>query len=180
METVGPRTRPLTSQDVSRILEIQSAAYAPHLLENGDVFAAKIESAPRHCVGALDRTGELIAYVIAFPMGHSASVGLHETAARASITEDGESPILYIHDLAVHPDAHGSGAGTAILTELVNIARAGGQSVFELVAIESAVGFWKHRGFAVVDAEVYPGYGPGARKMRRAVNGESGQPPQRD
>lgn len=179
MATGNTRVRRLTLDDVPRILDIQRAAYASHLLEEADVFATKITSSPLHCVGVVDPSDELVAYVIAFPMEKSASVGLHETVARSGDRET-VMPILYIHDLAVHPDAHGTGVGTVILTALESIGRDGGQTVIELVAIESALRFWERRGFRVIDAEVFEGYGAGARKMRRSVDPPGDQAPQRD
>ena len=158
--------RNLSIRDVPRILEIQSAAYRPDLLETAEVFASKIESAPGWCLGVDGDEGRLVAYVIAFPMSLTASVGLHETGTRAT---SGDTPILYVHDMAVDPMAHGTGVGSAVLGALENGARKNGQSVIELVAIESAVTFWETKGFEVVDADVYEGYGPGARKMRRLV-----------
>lgn len=166
--TDGIRVRKLNQADVPRILEIQAAAYEPHLLEVGGVFAAKIGAHPDHSLGVEGPDGVLIAYVIAFPMSSTASVGLHETDPRETDPQ-GDAPVLYVHDMAVHPDAHGSGAGTALLRALEALGAERGQTVIELVAIEPAVGFWRRRGFTATDDEVYPGYGPGARKMRRAL-----------
>ena len=159
-------TRQLRWSDLDRILEIQAAAYPSNLLETGDVFVSKIEHAPEWCLGADGDDGRLVAYVIAFPMSSTVSVGLHEMGIRATADE---MPILYIHDMAVDPAAHGSGVGSAILDALKSAAHANGHVVIELVAIEGAISFWETKGFEVVDAEVYEGYGPGARKMRRFV-----------
>ena len=160
--------RDLDQGDIPRVLEIQAAAYGPHLLEDGDVFAAKIRDHAGWCLGAQDTTGLLGAYVISFPMVTTASVGLHETGGRG-LAHGEHAPILYIHDLAVDPAVHGTGAGTLLLGTLESLGRAYGQSVIELVAIESAVRFWLGRGFQTTDDEVYAGYGEGARKMRRPI-----------
>lgn len=160
--------RPLTTVDVPRVLEIQASAYEPHLLESADVFMAKIAAHPRHCLGWEDDRGLLGAYVIAFPMAATASVGLHETEPRP-VASRGASPILYVHDMAVDPILHATGIGGLVAHELIELARAGGQLIVELVAIESAAAFWERQGFVVTGDAVYPGYGPGARKMRLKV-----------
>ena len=160
--------RRLTIDDIPRVLEIQAAAYAPHLLEAGEVFAAKIRSHPGWCLGSASDDGVLAAYVITFPMSSTESVGLHETATR-SVVADGECPILYIHDMAVHPSFQANGHGGRMLHALEDLARRSGQTVIEMVAIESAVSFWERNGFNATDDEVYTGYGHGARKMRRTV-----------
>lgn len=153
---------------MARILEIQAAAYAPHLLEAADVFESRIAEHPSGCLGAEGEDGVLSAYVIAFPMTATRSVGLHE-AGTPPVTEGVTAPILYVHDLAVHPSVHGSGFGAALVRALELLACRNGQTVIELVAIGSAVPFWEHNGFVATDDDVYAGYGPDARKMRRAV-----------
>lgn len=158
--------RPLVVDDVPAILRIQESAYAPHLLETGDVFAAKVGDAPQYCLGAQGTEGDLVGYVIAFPMSGTASIGLHEPPSRFS---DATGPVLYIHDMAVHPSAHGTGVGRALLAGLQAVGRAAGQDFIELVAIESAVSYWAGHDFESTSDDVYEGYGPGARKMRRAL-----------
>lgn len=158
--------RRLCAADVPRVLEIQEAAYAPHLLEDGHVFAAKLSDAPDYCLGAEHPGGELLAYVIAFPMSKTASVGLHESPSGLS---DMNGPILYIHDMAVHPRAHGMGMGRVLLAALESVGQGNGQETIELVAIESAVGYWAAHGFEETDDAVYEGYGQNARKMRRPL-----------
>lgn len=160
------RVRQLTVGDVPAVLEIQEAAYEPHLLETGEVFASKILDVPGYCLGAEDTDGSLVAYVIAFPMSETASVGLHETGARVAA---GEAPILYIHDTAVFPHVHGTGIAGALVGALESVGRTNGQTVIELVAIESAISYWERHGFVVTDGDVYSGYGPGARKMHRTL-----------
>ena len=162
------RLRRLTDDDIPRILEIQAAAYAPHLLETGEVFAAKIAAHSPYCLGHEDDDGSLSGYAIALPMATTSSVGLHETDPRA-VTLPGAAPILYVHDMAVDPSAHARGTGRTMLRGLELVGRENGQSVIELVAIESAVSFWERHGFDPTDDEVFEGYGPGARKMRRAL-----------
>ena len=158
--------RRLRAVDVPRILQIQEAAYAPQLLEEGDVFEAKLSDAPDYCLGVENPGGELLAYVIAFPMNKTASIGLHEdTTTQVNVN----GPILYIHDMAVHPSAHGTGIGRALLCDLESTGRGNGQETIELVAIESAVGYWAGHGFEETDDPVYEGYGPGACKMRRSL-----------
>lgn len=160
--------RRLTTDDIARVLEIQAAAYAPHLLETAEVFAAKITAHPAYCLGHETAEGKLSGYVVAMAMASTESVGLHETDPRPNVG-NGAAPVLYIHDMAVDPAAHESGAGSAMLRELESTGRTKGQTVIELVAIESAVSFWERHGFVATGDDVYAGYGPGARKMRRAV-----------
>ena len=158
--------RLLRPGDIENVLEIQAASYTPQLLEDGDVFLAKIGDAPDYCIGAVGASGQLVAYVIAFPMTGTASIGLHEQPSDLS---DLSGPILYIHDMAVHPSVQGRGIGRVLLGELESVGRGNGQRVIELVAIESAVGYWSAHGFGETDDAVYDGYGPGARKMRRGL-----------
>ena len=158
--------RRLRAVDVPRILQIQGAAYASHLLEEGDVFEDKLSDAPDYCLGVEQPGGELLAYVIALPMNKTASIGLHE---ETTSQVDVNGPILYVHDMAVHPRAHGTGMGRALLDALESVGRGNGQETIELVAIESAVGYWAGHGFEKTDDAVFEGYGPGARKMRRSL-----------
>jgi len=83
----------------------------------------------------------------------------------------GASEVLYIHDLAIAPDARGLRMGVQLVARAFDAARASGLCEAELVAVEGAHGFWHRLGFreghsAAIAAKL-ASYGADARWMRR-------------
>lgn len=81
--------------------------------------------------------------------------------------------MLYLHDLALHPDARGQGATAAIVERLADQARRDGWRRIALVAVNDATAFWQRVGFGIVEdpalAAKLASYGADARYMIRAL-----------
>src|SRR5690606_16872491 len=84
-----------------------------------------------------------------------------------------DADVLYLHDLALHPDARGGGWSRPIIARLAEDARAAGWGAIALVAVNQAASFWEGHGFTGLEApdlaEKLAGYGPDARYMARAL-----------
>ena len=79
---------------------------------------------------------------------------------------------LYLHDLALHPRARGSGVATRLVNQVLVSARQAGLQQAALIAIQGSVPFWQRFGFAVqqpdpVLAAKLASYGGSAQLMRR-------------
>lgn len=70
----------------------------------------------------------------------------------------------YVHDLAVLPDARGTGAAHGAMALVREVMTREGLGVVQLVAVGGAERFWQRMGFARI-AEADAGYGPGACVM---------------
>ncbi|MGI8432934.1 MAG: GNAT family N-acetyltransferase [Chthoniobacterales bacterium] len=82
--------------------------------------------------------------------------------------------VMYLHDLALHPDARGAGRAAEIIEHLVEITRAAGLPAIALVAVNHAAAFWERHEFEVRETPALrrklASYGPDARYMVRALS----------
>jgi N-acetylglutamate synthase-like GNAT family acetyltransferase len=74
---------------------------------------------------------------------------------------------MYIHDVAVHPDARGLGVADLLLENLQLVASDTSISERRLVSVQGSRGFWEKRGFGVSSDPLPNGYGPEAVLMLR-------------
>lgn len=95
-------------------------------------------------------------------------------AAAAFYTPAPDGDTLYVHDLAVHPRAHGQGLGRRLADALFGAAREHGLVHGALVAVLDARRFWENLGFGVAaagqGAAALATYPAGAVYMRRCLD----------
>ncbi|THF62353.1 GNAT family N-acetyltransferase [Pseudothauera nasutitermitis] len=156
--------RPLRVTDLDAVLRVQASAYPPGYHEEAEVFATRLALAPGACwLGEQD--GRAAAYVIAHPWADEQPPALH--------TPLGERPPggdrVFLHDLAVSPDARGGGLARGLFGKVADWARAQGAREIMLVALADAHGFWLRQGFAADPAPLPAAYGAGACRMRLAL-----------
>jgi GNAT superfamily N-acetyltransferase len=158
----------MTEQDLDGVLAVQSACYPPSMQEPAAVVLARLRAAPGTTLVA-DSHG-ICAYVFAYPSRLGRITPLNAGFAPAP-----HADTLYVHDLAVHPCAHGRGLGRRLAQALFGAARGLGLGHGALVAVLEARPFWEKLGFS----ETAPGRGgaalatyPGeAIYMCRQING---------
>ncbi|MET1537615.1 GNAT family N-acetyltransferase, partial [Burkholderia sola] len=86
-----------------------------------------------------------------------------------------QADTLYLHDMAVHPDAAGQGLARALLAPLWDRARAEGLRHTALVSVQGSRGYWERHGYAVqalaspLQQQRLDSYGDGARYMVRPL-----------
>ena len=156
---------PMEPGDIPEALAIQAQAYPASLQEEAAVFAARLALSPSFCFTAR-RAGAMVGYLIAHGWDR-ANPPVIGTLTRPA----GASEVLYIHDLAIAPDARGLRLGERLVGCAFDAARASGLCEAELVAVEDAHGFWHRLGFreghsAAIAAKL-ASYGAEARWMRR-------------
>jgi N-acetylglutamate synthase-like GNAT family acetyltransferase len=117
-----------------------------------------------------DVNGKVSAYTLTHPWRYAEppalNVMLGEIPARPST--------YYIHDLALTPEARGSGAGAAIVEAVIAHAEKTGVPNLSLVAVNNSVPFWSRFGFEVVAepklVEKLLSYDADARFMVRKIS----------
>jgi len=138
-EEPSPRIRHMTASDLENVLDIQRACYAPAMNESGDIFLNRLECASEHAwVALLD--GEPEAYLMTYP----SRVG-KITPLGGEFEPPAHPDCLYIHDLAVHPEASGQGLGRALLRHAL---AASCFRMAALVCVQDARRFWEQNGFS--------------------------------
>jgi predicted N-acetyltransferase YhbS len=141
--------RPMTEQDLDGVLAVQAACYPPAMQEPAAVVLARLRAAPGTALVAGDPRG-ICAYVFAYP----SKLG-RITPLNAGFAPAADADTLYVHDLAVHPRAHGQGLGRRLAQTLLGAARGLGLAHGALVAVLDARPFWENLGFS----ETAPGQG---------------------
>lgn len=152
--------------DLDAVTAIAAVGFPDHF-EGRDRFANRLELHPSGCF-VLAGTNGVVGYVVAYPWRRGAAPALNILVAAIPADAD----VLYLHDLALLPEARGGGWTRPILERLVAGALEAGWPEIALVAVNDARAFWERHGFQVVDdpalAEQLATYGADARYMTRA------------
>ncbi|HEX7867634.1 MAG TPA: GNAT family N-acetyltransferase [Variovorax sp.] len=134
--------RAMHAADLDAVLAIQLACYGAGFVEDGTLIARRLAAAP-HTGWVAEHEGGVRAYLAGYPSVAGKLTPLHgefEVAAQADS--------LYLHDLAVHPDASGLGLGPQLVRHAWAHAAQAGWRHSTLVSVQSSVGFWQRQGYA--------------------------------
>jgi ribosomal protein S18 acetylase RimI-like enzyme len=159
--------RPLQTADLDQLLALQRQCYGDAFLEPRGAFEAKLQAAPDACWVA-ERQGELIAYLVSLPVEGSQLPSLHAT----QWLRPAAPQWLYLHDMAVAPQARGSGAAATLLAHLRAFAQSLLLTEIGLIAVQGSQTYWARQGFVAApdDARMPPAklatFGPQACFMR--------------
>ena len=167
MPIVPIHWRSLTTLDLPHVERIAASVH-PDFFERMAVFAERQRLYPD---GArfLEIAGQPSGYVLSHPWHRDAVPALDSligSVPEADIT-------YYLHDLALLPEARGTGAGTRMVVDLVAHARRAGFETMSLVAVNASQGFWERQGFVARDipalADKLASYEDAARYMTRTL-----------
>lgn len=135
------RVRPLVHADLAALMQIQCACYGADYAESAAVFARRIAS-PANCSLVVERGGAVLAYLAAYWSVVGKVTPLHgdfEACARAEV--------LYLHDMAVHPDHAGQRLADRLLAPLWSLARQRGIRRSALVSVQGTQDYWRRHGY---------------------------------
>lgn len=155
--------------DLGAIMAIQAVAHAD-FPEEETVLAERLRLCPQGCF-VLVRGEEVDGYLLSHPWTRRRPPPLNRPLE--VIPEDADC--WYLHDLALLPKTRGSGAGAAIVAQLVPLAQREGFGVVALVSVGGSRPFWRKQHFAAVSdpvlKEKLASYGDGAAYMERLLAG---------
>jgi len=157
--------RSMTAADLPAVMQVAAQVH-PGYPEDEAVFAERLRLAPQgcRCLGGGDG---LAGYVVSHPWHPGQPPALNSLLGAVPA----DAADWYIHDLALRPQARGSGAASRIVEQLTDLAARAGCARLSLVAVNASVGFWEHHGFrAVHDAALarkLASYDDAARYMVR-------------
>jgi len=157
----------MTPADVPAVMAVQAACYGDALLEPAGVVHDRVVAAADTCWVA-SQGDRVCAYLAAYRSRLGAVTALNGPFRPAPSPDT-----LYLHDLAVHPDAHGAGLGGRLVDGLVALARREGLRWSALVAVQGATSFWQRHGYvphAPAQPERLGAYGDDAHYMVRALS----------
>lgn len=157
----------MTPDDLDGVCAVAAVAFPDHF-EDRECFADRLVLHPEGCQVLTDGR-QVSGYLIAYPSRRGSIPALN---SRLNALPDA-SDVLYVHDLALRPQARGTGHARAAIRALVEQARGDGWQALALVAVNDAESFWARHGFEVDPSPELEAtlsrYGQGARYMLRRL-----------
>jgi ribosomal protein S18 acetylase RimI-like enzyme len=151
---------PINENSWDDIVKIQEEAYIDIAPEDVKVLKNKWYSSPQTCAVFTDRTGKVLAYLLAHPWASETPPKLNE---KIFVTD---SSTLFIHDLALALEGRGKNIGKELVQNLIDNAQAQSFVKILLVAVQNSVGFWAKFGFINMPSkEICSSYGKSAQLM---------------
>ncbi len=159
--------RAMTPDDLDGVVAVAAIGFPDHR-EDRDCFESRLSVYPQGCFVLAE--GETVqGYLIAYPWAMDSAPVLNR--AIEALSED--ASVLYLHDLALHPDVRGGGWSRSAIEAVLSLARHGGWTTIALVAVNDAVRFWQGHGFRLrgtpTMAAKLASYGPDARYMTLTI-----------
>lgn len=165
---MGPTWRLMTPADLDAVAALAAVGFPDHF-EGRDCFENRLALNPSGCFVLARDGGLALGYLVAYPWMADAAPALNTLIEAIPA----EAAVMYLHDLALHPDVRRQGWSRAVVERLAEQARTAGWPALALVAVNDAAPFWEGRGFAVVEtpamAVKLASYGPDARYMVRRL-----------
>lgn len=154
---------PLSPSDFAVVDRIAQAIHVD-IYERTEVLFDKVSFFPQGC-RKLVRGGETLGYAIAHPWFINEIPQIDEFLPK----RDDPPDCLFLHDVAVLPEARGSNAAGSFLALLRPLARARGLRFLACVSVYGTDPLWSRFGFTVIsrpeiDAKL-ASYGPTAKYM---------------
>ncbi len=163
----GLNWRPMRPDDIEAVVNVARVSFPDHF-EDQACFENRLALYPRGCFVLAD-DGPAKGYLIAYPWRDASAPPLNTVIEGLPA----EPTLIYLHDLALHPEARGGGVTGAIVERLAEQATEDGWPAIALVAVNDAARFWSRHGFEPVEAEgmaeKLASYGDDARYMVRPL-----------
>lgn len=156
------RWRPMMEADLADVVDIAVIAFPEHH-ENPACFAERLALSPSWCFALENGTGSLQGYLVAYPWPVGTVPPLN---APLGILPD-QSEALFLHDLAIRPEAAGSGQASVIVEELASKAETAGMATIALVAVNDTARWWGRHGFLIAG---------GSAKLRQSSRATAKRP----
>ena len=135
----------MTPADLDAVLALQQRCYGVSFLEGREAFAAKLAvTAGLDCCWMARRAAEPLAYAVSLPVCEATLPALDAPHCERSAAPT----LLYLHDMAVSPQARSLGLAGLLLAQLQQRAQALGLAHLGLVAVQGSVPYWQRQGFA--------------------------------
>ena len=158
----------MTAADLDGVVRIAAIGFPDHF-EGRACFENRLELHAPGCFVLAGTDDVPRGYLIAYPWIRNSAPALNALVD----TIPADADVMYLHDLALHPDVRGGGWSRPVVERLAEEARVAGWPALALVAVNDATTFWARHGFRVVEspalASKLASYGPDARYMVRPL-----------
>lgn len=133
--------RRMEAEDLDAVLAIQLACYGAAFVEGRALIERRLARAPETAWVALV-DGRVQAYLTGYPSTLGKLTALHGEFEPHPLGDT-----LYLHDLAVHPDANGRRLGPRLVQHALAFGATQGWPHAALVSVQDSLGFWQRWGF---------------------------------
>jgi GNAT superfamily N-acetyltransferase len=158
----------MAADDLDAVCAVARTAFPNHH-EDRAVFADRLALSPGGCFVLAAGDEAARGYLIAYPWRLDDAPPLNTVVGRLPDAPD----VLYLHDLALAPEARGGGYAARIVEQLARQAAQARWPAIALVAVNQAAPFWAGLGFAPRESpdmtRKLASYGEDARYMVRAL-----------
>lgn len=160
--SVSLAIRPMDSRDIRSVLAIQSRCYDEAKQESAASFLSKLIS-PLQTSFVAELGEDVVGYLVSVPVQDCGPLPLHDT----DYCLPGQAVALYLHDLAVWPEARSFGVAAALINAYMSALRSTDLRSGCLTAVNDSSRFWQRYGFRDStpdgpDAVCLASYGPDA------------------
>ena len=138
--------REIRTGDWPLIAQIQDACYPAEAREQVETLQCHWQVAPQFCFVA-ETGGKVIAYFFAHPWPKRVPPPID--THYSEIPKNADS--MFIHDLALLPEARGTGLATLLVKHLFEVSSLAGFSHHSLISVQGTLHFWKKLGFSEVN-----------------------------
>lgn len=153
--------RPMDPVDLAAVVAVADVVHVNYP-EDPAVFANRLALFAPGCLMA-EEDGRVLGYCIAHPGTIGEPPPLDTVLAALPETAD----CLYIHDVALLPQARGRHLGVALARRLEDVARAHGFGHMALTAVNNSDGFWGALGYQPRPCAKLASYGEATYRVKR-------------
>ena len=154
------RWRAMRDDDLPTVNRIADRVH-PNFPESDAIPVERLALYPAGCL-ALEINGDVMGYAVSHPWRAGSPPSLDSLLGRLLDAPD----TYYVHDLALLPEARGTGAAAQAVALLIAQAGHEGLPGITLIAVNNSAGFWQRHGFSVI-GPAPASYGPDAAVMMR-------------
>jgi ribosomal protein S18 acetylase RimI-like enzyme len=140
------KIRTINQQDWPQIMAIQQDCYQQITPEPLAVMQSKWHSSPQSCF-VVEYKNQVMAYVLAHPWYQANAPKLDVVLPTIE-----QPDCLYIHDMAVSPEAQGLGMANKLVAEIKNAMMSLNFNGIGLIAIQGACAFWQKHQFSQLES----------------------------
>lgn len=161
--------RLMQPDDLSQVMTIQKQCYVSLGAESLACYQAKLAASANTCFVA-EKANKVIAYLIALPWDSTVPPAFNELDCQLPAQPN----CLYLHDLAVSPDARKEKVGQILVEQFFSLANTLQLHKMCLIAVDGAHTYWQRFGFEQQTRNAYgaiklTGYGEQAQFMQKAI-----------
>lgn len=133
--------RLMQKSDLAAVVRLQDHCYADEFFESAEVVAKRLMLYPQSCWVACYQD-KIWGYLFSCPSKLS-----QVNPLGAEFGQYEHANCLYLHDMAVSPDARGQGVASALLRSAIDYATSLDLPHLALVAVQNSAAFWQQLGF---------------------------------